>query len=112
RYESLEIESHNPCNGSYACASRGTDASRAAVDVCAYFAGGVVGAASSGRGGCWLARQSDGGPVWGCYWLCRWGGSVSRGFLSHSSRDSRPAIAVKKCLIEQEPGLAEEIFLD
>jgi hypothetical protein len=37
---------------------------------------------------------------------------VSRVFLSHSSRDSRQAIAVKAWLIEQEPGLAEEIFLD
>ena len=37
---------------------------------------------------------------------------MSRVFLSHSSRDSRQAIAVKKWLIQQEPGLAEEIFLD
>jgi hypothetical protein len=37
---------------------------------------------------------------------------VSRVFLSHSSRDSRQAVAVKKWLIEQEPGLAEEIYLD
>jgi len=37
---------------------------------------------------------------------------VSRVFLSHSSRDCRQAMAVKKRLIEQEPGLAEEIFLD
>jgi hypothetical protein len=37
---------------------------------------------------------------------------VSRVFLSHSSRDSRQTIAVKAWLIEQEPGLAEEIFLD
>ncbi|MCW2652645.1 MAG: hypothetical protein JWR32_3621 [Mycobacterium sp.] len=37
---------------------------------------------------------------------------MSRVFLSHSSRDSRQAMAVKKWLIEQEPGLAEEIFLD
>ena len=37
---------------------------------------------------------------------------MSRVFLSHSSRDSRQAIAVKAWLIEQEPGLAEEIFLD
>jgi len=37
---------------------------------------------------------------------------VSRVFLSHSSRDSRQAIAVKAWLIGQEPGLAEEIFLD
>ena len=29
-------------------------------------------------------------------------------FLSHSSRDSRQAIAVKAWLVEQEPGLAEE----
>ena len=34
------------------------------------------------------------------------------GVLSHSSRDSRQAVAVKAWLIEQEPGLAEEIFLD
>ena len=33
-------------------------------------------------------------------------------FLSHSSRDSRQAIAVKAWLVVQEPGLAEEIFLD
>ena len=37
---------------------------------------------------------------------------MSRVFLSHSSRDSRQAVAVKAWLIEQEPGLAEEIFLD
>jgi len=37
---------------------------------------------------------------------------VSRVFLSHSSRDSRYAVAVKAWLIEQEPGLAEEIYLD
>ena len=37
---------------------------------------------------------------------------VSRVFLSHSSRDSRAAVAVKAWLIEHEPGLAEEIFLD
>ncbi|WAM19967.1 nSTAND1 domain-containing NTPase [Rhodococcus sp. JS3073] len=37
---------------------------------------------------------------------------MSRVFLSHSSRDSRAAIAVKRWLIEQEPGLAGEIFLD
>ena len=37
---------------------------------------------------------------------------MSRVFLSHSSRDSRQAIAVKAWLIEREPGLAEEIFLD
>ncbi|HTH86991.1 TIR domain-containing protein [Mycobacterium sp.] len=33
-------------------------------------------------------------------------------FLSHSSLDSREATAVKAWLIEHEPGLAEEIFLD
>jgi WD40 repeat protein len=37
---------------------------------------------------------------------------MSRVFLSHSSRDTRQAIAVKKWLVAQEPGLAEEIFLD
>jgi WD40 repeat protein len=37
---------------------------------------------------------------------------MSRVFLSHSSRDSRQAVAVKKWLTEQEPGLVEEIFLD
>ena len=37
---------------------------------------------------------------------------MSRVFLSHSSRDNRQAIAVKAWLIEHEPGLAEEIFLD
>jgi hypothetical protein len=37
---------------------------------------------------------------------------VSRVFLSHSSRDSRQAVAVKAWLVGQEPGLAEEIFLD
>jgi hypothetical protein len=29
-------------------------------------------------------------------------------FLSHSSRDSRQAAAVKKWLIEQEPGLVDD----
>jgi TIR domain len=37
---------------------------------------------------------------------------VARVFLSHSSRDNRQAVAVKAWLIEHEPGLAEEIFLD
>ena len=37
---------------------------------------------------------------------------MSRVFLSHSSRDGRQAVAVKAWLVEQEPGLAEEIFLD
>jgi hypothetical protein len=37
---------------------------------------------------------------------------MSRVFLSHSSRDSRQAVAVKQWVIEQEPGLAKEIFLD
>ena len=37
---------------------------------------------------------------------------MSRVFLSHSSRDSRQAVAVKAWLVGQEPGLAEEIFLD
>ena len=37
---------------------------------------------------------------------------VSRVFSSHSSRDAREAVAVKAWLIQQEPGLAEEIYLD
>ena len=37
---------------------------------------------------------------------------MSRIFLSHSSRNSAEAIALKRWLVEQEPGLAEEIFLD
>ena len=37
---------------------------------------------------------------------------MSRIFLSHSSRNSSEAIALKRWLVEQEPGLAEEIFLD
>ncbi len=32
--------------------------------------------------------------------------------MSHSSLDSRQVVAVKAWLIEHEPGLAEEIFLD
>ena len=37
---------------------------------------------------------------------------MSRIFLSHSSRDSREAIALKRWLGEQDSGLADEIFLD
>ena len=37
---------------------------------------------------------------------------MSRVFLSHSRRDSRQAVAVKQWLIEQEPGLVDEIYLD
>jgi len=37
---------------------------------------------------------------------------MPRVFLSHSSRDGRQAAAVKQWLIEHEPGLADEIFLD
>ncbi|MFC9333024.1 TIR domain-containing protein [Arthrobacter sp. NPDC057009] len=37
---------------------------------------------------------------------------MSRVFLSHSSRDTRQAVALKQWLVEQDPGLAEEIFLD
>ena len=33
-------------------------------------------------------------------------------FLSHSSRDNRQALAVKAWLVEHEPGLAEDIYLD
>src|SRR3954462_13472588 len=43
--------------------------------------------------------------------LCR-SGPVSRIFLSHSSRDSSEAVALKRWLVEQEPGLTDEIFLD
>jgi len=32
--------------------------------------------------------------------------------LSHSSRESGQAVAVKKWLIEQESGLVDEIYLD
>ncbi|MET1034062.1 MAG: TIR domain-containing protein [Arthrobacter sp.] len=39
-------------------------------------------------------------------------GLVSRVFLSHSSRNSAEAIALKRWLVERDPGLAEEIFLD
>src|SRR5690349_5707126 len=37
---------------------------------------------------------------------------MSRVFLSHSSRDNRQAVAVKAWLIEHEPGLADDIYLD
>jgi hypothetical protein len=37
---------------------------------------------------------------------------MSRIFLSHSSRDTAQAIALKRWLVEQDPGLADEIFLD
>jgi TIR domain len=37
---------------------------------------------------------------------------MARVFLIHSSRDNRQAVAVKNWLIEHEPGLAQEIFLD
>uniref|UniRef100_UPI000B40B039 nSTAND1 domain-containing NTPase n=1 Tax=Arthrobacter globiformis TaxID=1665 RepID=UPI000B40B039 len=37
---------------------------------------------------------------------------MSRIFLSHSSKDSRQAVALKQWLVEQDPGFAEEIFLD
>src|SRR5262245_41328998 len=40
------------------------------------------------------------------------GGTMSRVFLSHSRFDSRQAVAVKQWLIEQEPGLVDEIYLD
>ena len=66
-----------------------------------------------GRRGDGYARQSvvvpdcaaaDAGADGGC--------SVSRVFLSHSSRDSRQAVAVRQWLIEQEWGLVDEIYLD
>ncbi|SNY80635.1 WD40 repeat [Nocardia amikacinitolerans] len=37
---------------------------------------------------------------------------MSRVFLSHSSRDTRQAVALKAWLIQADPGLADEIFLD
>ena len=37
---------------------------------------------------------------------------MSRIFLSHSSRDNRQAVALKRWLVEQRPELANEIFLD
>jgi hypothetical protein len=37
---------------------------------------------------------------------------MARIFLSHSSRDAREAIALKRWLVGQDPDLAEEIFLD
>ncbi|MBD1543601.1 TIR domain-containing protein [Arthrobacter sp. IA7] len=37
---------------------------------------------------------------------------MSRIFLSHSSRDTRQAIALKRWLADQDPALAQEIFLD
>ena len=37
---------------------------------------------------------------------------MSRVFLSHSSRDNRQAIALKRWLEQAEPGLVGEIYLD
>ena len=37
---------------------------------------------------------------------------MSRIFLSHSSLDAREALALKRWLVDQEPALATEIFLD
>ncbi|MCU1548874.1 MAG: hypothetical protein JWO29_1825 [Arthrobacter sp.] len=37
---------------------------------------------------------------------------MPRVFLSHSSRDNPQAVALKQWLAEQDPGLADEIFLD
>lgn len=37
---------------------------------------------------------------------------MSRIFLSHSSADSRAAVAVKQWLVEQDPSLDDDIFLD
>ena len=37
---------------------------------------------------------------------------MSRIFLSHSSLDSREALALKRWLVDQEPPLATDIFLD
>src|ERR1700761_662923 len=38
--------------------------------------------------------------------------AMSRIFLSHSSENNREAIALREWLINQEPALANEIFLD
>jgi hypothetical protein len=40
------------------------------------------------------------------------GDAVQRIFLSHSSLDARQALALKHWLVEQDPPLANEIFLD
>lgn len=37
---------------------------------------------------------------------------MSRIFMSHASRDARAAVALKQWLVEQDPSLADEIFLD
>ena len=37
---------------------------------------------------------------------------MSRIFLSHSNRDAREALALKRWLVDQEPPLATDIFLD
>lgn len=37
---------------------------------------------------------------------------MSRNFLSHGRRDALHATALKQWLVEQDPGLADEIFLD
>ncbi|MGW2663015.1 nSTAND1 domain-containing NTPase [Nocardia tengchongensis] len=37
---------------------------------------------------------------------------MTRIFLSHSSRDNRAAIALKQWMVEQDPTLADEVFLD
>ena len=46
---------------------------------------------------------------WAVRGLCD---QMSRVFLSHSSRDNRHAIALKRWLEQAEPGLAGEIYLD
>src|SRR3954464_5095215 len=40
------------------------------------------------------------------------GEPVSRIFMSHSSKDWREAVALKQWLAQQQPALANEIFLD
>lgn len=44
--------------------------------------------------------------------MLKWGDRMSRIFLSHSSRDTLQAVALKRWLVEQDAGLADEIFLD
>ena len=55
-------------------------------------------------GGVRLGLAAGCGSAEGC--------GVSRIFLSHSSRANRAAVALKQWLAEQDPPLANEIFLD
>lgn len=44
--------------------------------------------------------------------VVREGAALSRIFISHSSRDNAVAVAVKQWLTEQDPSMANEVFLD